>query len=420
MKVVFFTLGTRGDVQPYIAVAKQLIELGHEASICTGESFKQLILDNNVDYEYASIDLMAIMQTEIGHIMYNEALKHPIMLMKYMKQELNPLYKKTFNDFYNASKDADILVYHPKALAIQDIAYSLNIPCISMPLIPYATEIEEFPNLFITNKYNFTKSINKFTYKITSKVENNNIKELNEFRQEVLKLDKRKPNIYNSKINNYKIPIIYPISKLLFGKYNSLNKEALVCEFAILDDNQNISDETLNFINNGSKPIVISFSSLPFKDSQNFLDIINKVSIDTNNRFIILAGTNDMKIDNENILVTSFEPHQKLLKHAKGFIHHGGAGSTGVSLLSEVPTLIIPFKLDQPFWAKHSYLSGYSIKPLNPKDITLDSMFDRIKQFDDQEIIKNAFKAHEIMTKEIKEKAIVNNIIKIKNEFRGY
>src|SRR5699024_4850171 len=53
MKIVIFTLGSRGDVQPYVALAKAAILKGHRAVICTGKSFQALIEENGVEFEQA-------------------------------------------------------------------------------------------------------------------------------------------------------------------------------------------------------------------------------------------------------------------------------------------------------------------------------------------------------------------------------
>jgi len=48
MRITFLTLGSRGDVQPYVALAKELIKNGHEAVVCTGQTFKKFIEENGL------------------------------------------------------------------------------------------------------------------------------------------------------------------------------------------------------------------------------------------------------------------------------------------------------------------------------------------------------------------------------------
>ena len=77
------TLGSRGDVQPYVALGKELIKQGHAAVICTGGSFQKLIEENGVEFKETASDLMAIAQTPEGKAI----LEHPI------KSSIQPIEK---------------------------------------------------------------------------------------------------------------------------------------------------------------------------------------------------------------------------------------------------------------------------------------------------------------------------------------
>lgn len=71
MKIAIFTLGSRGDVQPYVALGVEALKYNHEVVICTGESFKSFIQDNNIEFVKADLDLMALLQTKEGQDIFN-------------------------------------------------------------------------------------------------------------------------------------------------------------------------------------------------------------------------------------------------------------------------------------------------------------------------------------------------------------
>lgn len=152
MKVCFMTLGTRGDVQPYLALAKKLVSLGNEAVVCTGESFKDLVEAEGVEFRKATLDLMKIAMTDDGKAVLENPVKNIKLAMKMSKEIIKPGYRQTFDDFYLAAKDCDIIVYHPKAFVAVDIAIKLGIPCISMPPIPITYPITEFACIAISPK----------------------------------------------------------------------------------------------------------------------------------------------------------------------------------------------------------------------------------------------------------------------------
>lgn len=381
MKITIYTFGTRGDVMPYVALGGEAIKRGHEVTICTGGYFKKDVERYGINFVETSLDLMAELQTEIGKIAYNEPMKNITKVIKYAKDVINPKFRKSFTEMFKSAENADVILYHPKAFAAQDIALYYNIPCVSVPLVPLTVEIEEFPNMLISLNRNFGKKLNKLTYKITSKTENNNIKDINDFRVKELGFQPRKANVFNTTINSYKIPVIMPIGEDLFKDIKSLKERAYITNHFIINSKENLSDGLLEFINNGSKPIVISFSSLPLADKEKFQSMISYTVSESKERVVVLSGENNLVFNDDNIYVEKFTPHQKLLPLAKGFIHHGGAGSTGIALGCGVPQLIIPFKVDQPFWAKVTYQNGFSLKPVQEKNLSKEILLNAFKDF---------------------------------------
>ena len=85
MRVCIMTLGSRGDVQPYVALGKELIKKGHSAMICTGGSFKQFVEENGIEYKETASDLMAIAATPEGKAILEHPLKNFRLALRYSK-----------------------------------------------------------------------------------------------------------------------------------------------------------------------------------------------------------------------------------------------------------------------------------------------------------------------------------------------
>ena len=190
MRIAFLTLGTRGDVQPYLALAKELVRQGHSAVVCTSESFRDLIEAASVEYRRAALDLMHLSSTEEGRRVLESPWKNLRLAWKMTHEIIRPGYRKTFDDFYEAACGCDMIVYHPKAFAVPDIAMHLNIPCISMPPIPTTYPITEFSCLAVFGGRNFGARINRLSYALNAKAEHTYIKEINDFRVRTLGLGK--------------------------------------------------------------------------------------------------------------------------------------------------------------------------------------------------------------------------------------
>ena len=59
-----------------------------------------------------------------------------------------------------------------------------------------------------------------------------------------------------------------------------------------------------------------------------------------------------------DVWVEQSVPHTALLPHVDVAIHHGGAGTTHAMIRAGVPSLIMPFLADQPWWANRLHREG--------------------------------------------------------------
>jgi sterol 3beta-glucosyltransferase len=395
MKISILTLGTRGDVQPFVALAQKALEKGHQAVICTGKTFKPFIEEAGIEFIEAASDLMAMLETAEGQMVFKHALHHPFRTKKYLDEVVNPAFRQTLDQFYEAAQGSDVILYHPKAFGAPDIAEVLDIPCISIPPVPITFPIEEFPNLAISPTKNLGKRLNHWTYAVIAQAERSSINEVNDFREKTLHLPKRKSGLYTFSLNGQVIPIIYPISKALFPEVTSWEGRVLTPGFFYLDSQAVHLDSTLTaFLNSGPAPIIISFSSMPLKAPEQFKNRLQDALHATHQRGILLSGNSGFRFDeDENLLTIDAAPHSLLFPHGKGIVHHGGVGTMAAAIKSGKPQLIIPFSVDQPFWANRLYQQGSALKPMKETQVTTRSLIQRFIQFDEEAVQS---KAHEL------------------------
>lgn len=417
MNIIFLCLGSRGDVQPYVAIGRSAIESGHNVTICTGKTFKNFVEQNGLDFQECSLDLMAILQTQEGKQVFEEGLKHPFKAMQYAKRVINPLYRKAMTEFYEACKKKDVIIYHPKAFGAVDIAEKLDILCISMPPIPIIYPVSEFPNLAITTK-DLGGFLNKLTYKLANLgAESNNIKDINNFRETELSLKKRKAGEYMVHREGRILPIIYPISTSLFLDTKEFENEVYLSGFPILEDNSSLDKETEDFLKNGPKPIIVTFSSMPLNDPKSFLKKIEAALLMSGNRGIIITGNSGIDMNSvDSILIKDFIPHDIVFGRAKGILHHGGVGTMASALRSGIPQVIMPFNVDQPFWAKRLFDLGYSLKPLKESD-SVDEFASRFVEMDKKEAMIRSEKIADVIKQENANSNAVRHIEKLYKEW---
>ena len=392
MRICFMTLGTRGDVQPYLALARVLIRRGHSAIISTGESFQQLIEANGVEFGRVELDLMAMLKTPDGSAVFRGGIRHFRHAMKYTKEVFNPAFRKSLDDFWRHAQGADVIVYHPKVTAAVDMARALGVAAVHMPPIPTIYPVSEFPNPAITSAGDLGALLNRLSYKLTARADIASMREINDFRQTTLELPKRKAGIYAYKNGDADIPIVYPVSSTLFPGVTSWNGRVFLPGFFYLDEKaRTLPQEAERFLAEGKAPVIVTFSSMPLQRPDVFGEKLLGALRQSGDRAVILTGMSGLVFEqSDGILVLENAPHSLLLPRAKGVVHHGGVGTTAEALRSGVPQLIIPFSVDQPFWASRLSRLGYALPPLRENTLTREDLIRTFSQMEEPNIIAKA------------------------------
>jgi len=365
MKISILTLGTRGDVQPFIALALGLKNKGYSVIICAPKSFKKLIEDYRIEFYPISSDYNELLNSPEGKTLLKY---YPFSLIFNFKKVILPFIYKGFDEYLDYSKDSDLIIYHPKVLVAPDIAEKYDIPCIIAGTVPMLSRTGEFLNPALKAYINTPKWFNRLSYSINSLLQLPFRGVVNNWRKSRLGLPGRKSFKDITKIKGRTIPIMYSCSKYVVEIPKDWNDTTEMTGYWFLDKTSEYQPHrTLeDFLNNPSPPVCFTFSSLPIKNPKKLIEIVAMALKDTGQRGIIVSGFTDLKVNNipENILLTGPIPYSRLFPRVKIIVHHGGAGTTAEAIRAKRPMIITPYNVDQPFWAKRCFKSGVSTKPI--------------------------------------------------------
>jgi sterol 3beta-glucosyltransferase len=133
---------------------------------------------------------------------------------------------------------------------------------------------------------------------------------------------------------------------------------------------------------------------------------------------VIATGWGGIKVMDvpENIFVIDSAPHDWLFPCMSAVVHHGGAGTTAEGLRAGVPSVIVPFIVDQLFWGKRVEALGVGTKPLQAKRLTADKLAEAIQTVTtDSRMRGQSFK----LGKTIRAERGVDNAVKLVKQYSG-
>jgi sterol 3beta-glucosyltransferase len=142
LNVTIVTLGTRGDVQPFVALGAGLKEAGHEVTLVTGKGFGTMVSGRGLRYVALDMDLLKLAQSPEGRA----ALRSPRGALR-MARGLMPTVRKMLVDQWEAAalSGADAVVYHPKAMGGYHVAEALGVPAFLALPVPALSPTRAFP-----------------------------------------------------------------------------------------------------------------------------------------------------------------------------------------------------------------------------------------------------------------------------------
>ncbi|WP_134703400.1 glycosyltransferase [Ammoniphilus sp. YIM 78166] len=381
MNIKILTVGTRGDVQPFVALGRELRRRGHEVTICTGENFKAIVEGYGVSFSPVRVDYLKLTQSEEGQKMMNG---NPLAVLKNMKTLVYPLMEQMLEDLWEAAQDAEVLIYHPKAFGGYDITEKLQIPVFAAHPIPVIAPTGLFTNPALPVSASIGW-INQLSFRMNRLFMAAFFSIINRWRQDTLGLTTKRTLLSDDlKIKGKQIPVLYGCSPRVIPYDPTWKDQVSMSGFWFLEEEEGWkpSAEVLQFLEEGPPPLAISFSSMPLKDPNRVREMLVEALEKTNQRGVLMTGWSGMESSplSPRIFTINALPHTWLFPRTCGVIHHGGAGTTAAVLKSGKPMIICPFSADQPFWAKRMKELGIATSPLKEKEMSVESFVHRIQE----------------------------------------
>ncbi|KAE8336658.1 hypothetical protein BDV24DRAFT_155031 [Aspergillus arachidicola] len=389
LNIVIQVVGSRGDVQPFVALGKELQKYGHRVRLATHAKFEHFV--RTADLEFYPIggdpvELMSYMVRNPGLIPSIKSLRAGDIQRKRasMAEILDGCWRSCIepDPYDKAPFVADAIIANPPSFAHIHCAQALGIPVHLMFTMPW-TSTRAFHHPLANLKYsgNDPSLGNLLSYHFVEWLTWQGLGDLiNSWRKDVLGLDPVPTTEGPNLVEALNVPFTYCWSPALIPKPNDWASHIDVCGFFFRDPPAYEPPAELDaFMRAGPPPVYIGFGSIVLEDVEKTLSILLDAIQETGVRAIISCGWSGLeRRETPNVHYIGDCPHEWLFQHVAAVVHHGGAGTTACGLRNGKPTTVVPFFGDQPFWGNMIAAVGAGPEPIHHKNLTARSLADAI------------------------------------------
>ncbi|KAK6526747.1 hypothetical protein TWF281_009950 [Arthrobotrys megalospora] len=410
LNIVIQIIGSRGDVQPFVALGKVLKNNPpyHRVRIATHATFHKFVEENGLEFFSIGGDpaeLMAFMVKNPGLMPGWDSLKQGDVgkRRRAMYEMLLGCWRSCIeggNGLTNreliphSGEDgqedvfiADAIIANPPSFAHIHCAERLAIPLHLMFTMPW-TPTQSFPHPLANIRSSNTEAniTNFLTYTMVEMMTWQGLGDLvNKFREKTLGLDPVSTMWAPGMIQRLRVPHTYCWSPALIPKPQDWGEHIRISGFYFLDlaGNYTPPEDLAAFLDAGPPPVYIGFGSIVVDDPNALTNMIFEAIRLTGVRALVSKGWGGLGGDSldipDNVFMLGNCPHDWLFKKVACVVHHGGAGTTAIGVALGKPTVIVPFFGDQPFWGSMVHRAGAGPAPVPFKEMTAEKLAASIK-----------------------------------------
>jgi len=376
MNITILTQGSRGDVQPYVALGIGLKNAGYHVRMPAPEVFRQLIGDAGLEFvPNHGFDPQEFIRTP--EIQAAARQGGQVKALASLLRKAGPLLEGMFDEYWRTSAGADALIASTLLFGMPDCAEKRGIPLINAPIHAMLVPTRAFPATFFAP---WGARVNIFANRIT-----HSIVQLAFWMMFRAALNRWRLKMGLPRIGNYfdwlqarNVPTLYGFSPSVLPTPNDWPLNHHVTGYWFLEEPPGWQPPPalINFLESGPPPVYVGFGSMNAQDPARMTSLVVNALAISGQRGVLASGWGGLHTESlpETIFPIHEIPHSWLFHKMAALVHHGGMGTTAAGLRSGIPSIILPLGGDQTFWADRVQRLGVGIRSAGYFKITAERL----------------------------------------------
>lgn len=374
MHITLVSTGSRGDVQPYVALGVALKRAGHSVRLALPVNFQSVVETRGMEFYAVRGNWQEMLQGNTGQ-QFMQSGTNLLRTLRSVRELVTPIIEQIAEDTWTAAQETDVLVCHsPLCMFGQSASEKLGIPLFSaepIPLIPNrAIPSPMFPiqrDLGGLLNAGTSHLLRNIMFRMFSKTVNR--------QRTILGLPGYNAGTFFRIVDQ--LPTLEAYSAHVCPRPHEWGDNIHITGYWFLDEPEWTPPQPLlDFLNGGKPPIYVGFGSMsgdtPEKTTTLILDAIKR----SGERALISGGWGGITATAapENILFIDAVPHSWLFPQMSALVHHGGSGTTAAGLRAGIPCVIVPHLADQFYWGKRTYELGVGASAIPRNKLTAENL----------------------------------------------
>lgn len=372
MRISILTIGSRGDVQPFVALGLGLREAGHEVVLATGEGFGGVVAEHGLRHAALDVGFMERLQSSDGRA----AVSGKRLLGAI--REAASMYRRVLDGEWAAARGSDAVVYHPKALGGYHIAEALGVPGFLSHPVPMFSPTRAFPNPVLPVA-SLGGSLNKLSYEAFLRLMTAPFgRVINRWRAETLGLAPRRFWAGELEVRGRPVRRLVCCSAHVVPAPADWGRSTSVTGHWFLDGAEAWEPPAplAKFLAAGPPPVYVGFGSLAGWTPKRVVAAAVEALRRSGQRGVLVTGRGAVPPNlPDSVFAIESAPHDWLFPRTSAVVHHGGAGTTAEGLRAGRVTVVCPTSInDQAFWGRRVFELGAGPEPIPQRRLTAEEL----------------------------------------------
>lgn len=381
MIIAIIAPGSRGDVQPYVALGAGLHAAGHTVRLLTTTDFRGLVTAYGLTFVAIGGDVQAAAQSQMADLLAQGDLRK---ILASTGRGAQQMAEASAVSGLAACQDVDLLIGGLGGLFIGlALAEKVGVPFVQSYLVPF-TPTRAFPSaLTPLPQTPWTTWANGLSHRLTQQM----LWQM--FRKADIKVRAQVLHIRPSPFWGPPIaragrgePILYGYSPQVIPPPADWDASIHVTGYWFLEPPAAWEPQAdlVRFLDTGAPPVYIGFGSMASSAPGAAAELVVQALARAGQRGVMYAGWGGLSREHlpDHVFMTESVPHSWLFPRMAAVAHHGGAGTTAAGLAAGIPSIVIPFFGDQPFWGARVQGLGVGPRPIPRRRLTSENLAEAI------------------------------------------